>query len=135
MTSLVTLLADPDLALCQPTVLLLLRTSSILLYSVPAVMVFLLTAILSLYVTIKVRKVFISLHHYCSLLLQAFRRNSVTPLNVFTVQGECGSSTATRNNSRRSSKTPHLANSDARFAVKFSLARTERNTESGLSRR
>ena len=62
MTSLITLLADPDLGHCQPTVLLLLRTSSILLYSVPAILVFLLTAILSLYVTMKVRKVFISLH-------------------------------------------------------------------------
>ena len=35
---------------------LLVRTSSILLYSGPALLVFLLTAILSLYVTIKVRQ-------------------------------------------------------------------------------
>ena len=35
---------------------LLARTSSILLYSGPALLVFLLTAILSLYVTIKVRQ-------------------------------------------------------------------------------
>ena len=66
MTSLVALLADPDLVHCQPTVLLLLRTSSILLYSVPAILVFLLTAILSLYVTIKVRKVFIV---HCTFIL------------------------------------------------------------------
>ena len=66
MTSLAALLADPHLVQCQPTVLLLLRTSSILLYSVPAIMVFLLTAILSLYVTIKVRKVFIA---HCTSML------------------------------------------------------------------
>ena len=57
ITTLVTFLADPDLAHGLPPVLLLLRTSSILLYSVPALIVFLLTALLSLYVTLKVRKV------------------------------------------------------------------------------
>ena len=74
MTSLVALLADPDLVECQPTVLLLLRTSSILLYSLPAILVFLLTAVLSLYVTIKVRKVVIVLH--CSFIVHCYFRQT-----------------------------------------------------------
>ena len=69
-------------------------------------------------------------------MLQAFRSNSVTPVNVSvsTVEGDSGSSTVTRNNSRRSSnsRTPqphHGTNPDPRFDYKFSSALTERNAQ------
>ena len=69
-------------------------------------------------------------------MVQAFRSNSVTPVNVSvsTVEGDSGSSTVTRNNSRRSSnsKTPqphHGTNYDPRFVDKFSSALTERNAQ------
>ena len=62
LTGLLTLLADPGLVQSEPTVLL--RTSSIFLYCLPASLVFLLTAILSCYVTMKVGKFFILLYWF-----------------------------------------------------------------------
>ena len=69
-------------------------------------------------------------------MVQAFRSNSVTPVSVSvsTVEGDSGSSTVTRNNSRRSSnsRTPqphHGTNYDPRFADQFSSALTERNAQ------
>ena len=62
LTGLLTLLADPGLVQSEPTVLL--RTSNIFLYCLPASLVFLLTAILSCYVTMKVDKFSILFHWF-----------------------------------------------------------------------